>query len=287
MTWWCSTVEWPWTWEWRPYVGAWLLVAAFAIPYLRSMRRRSRTVGLTDRDRRAIVWYLLGLGAVWIASDWPVAALGATYLLTAHTAQFILYGMVAAPLMLIGVPEWMMRRFLERTRLYRAYRAASNLWVAAITYNLVLIITHVPSLLDGLRATQIGSFALDIAWLVSGLIVWTPVVSTVTELRLRGAIGRCVFLFLATGVVPMIPAAFITFSAEPSYATYELAPRSWDFTALEDQQLAGATMKATGVFITFPVIGYIFIKAAMAESRHVAGRDDPTPDGSGGTAAAA
>ena len=274
MTWWCSTVEWPWTWEWRPYVGAWLLVLVMTVPYLRSMRRRAKTVGLTDRDKRAIVWYLLGIVAIWVASDWPVAALSASYLLTMHTAQFILYGMLAAPLLLIGMPEWMIRRFLERTRLYRAYRMAANVFVAAIVYNGVLILTHVPNLLDGLRASQLGSFVLDIAWLIAGLIVWTPVVSTISELRLRGAIARCTFLFLATGVIPMIPAALITFSPEPSYATYELAPRSWDFTALEDQQLAGAVMKVTGIFITFPVIAYIFIQASLAESRHVGTRDE-------------
>lgn len=284
MSWWCSTVNWPWTWEWKPYIGAWLLVIAMVTPYALSMRKRSRTVGLTDRDKRAIIWFGLGMAFVWLASDWPIAALSATYLLTAHTAQFILYAMLASPLLLIGMPEWMMRRFLERMRLYRAAKLASSVWVAAITYNLVLILTHIPGLLDGLRASQLGSFVLDIAWLLAGLIVWTPVVSTVAELRIRGAIGRCVFLFLATGVVPMIPAALITFSPEPSYATYELAPRSWDFTALEDQQLAGATMKVTGIFVTFPVIAYIFIQAALVESKHVGTRDEP---GGGRPAAAA
>lgn len=277
MTWWCSTVNWPWTWTWTPYLGAWLVVAALVVPYALSMRRRARDTGLTATDRRAIAWYALGVLFVWSASDWPLAALGASYLLTAHTAQFILYAMTAAPLLLVGVPEWMARRLLQRLRAYRAYRAVTNLWFAAIFYNAVLVVTHVPAVLDGLRATQPGSFLLDLSWLLAGLLAWSPVVSTLPEVRLRGAIARCTFLFLSTAIVPMIPAALITFAAEPLYATYEIAPRIGTIGVIDDQQLAGAVMKVTGVFITFPVIATIFLKASLVESRHV-GVDPDRPD---------
>ena len=43
--------------------------------------------------------------------------------------------------------------------------------------------------------------ALDVVWLLSGLVLWTPLISPLTELRHPSPAVRCIYLFLAAGAI--------------------------------------------------------------------------------------
>jgi putative membrane protein len=99
---------------------------------------------------------------------------------------------------------------------------------------------------------------MDAVWLLSGLVLWTPIASPLPELKPASYPVRMVYLFLAGGVMPMFPGGFLTFSGTPLYSLYELAPRVGGFSALGDQQLAGAIMKVGNIPIIWPVIYAMF-----------------------------
>ncbi len=252
LSWWCAQLSEPWTWSWRAYPGVWLAVLALAVPYLRALRRRRRTSGPDPDLRRRTVRYLGGVLAVWVASDWPLGLLGASYLASAHMLQFILYTMVAAPLLLLGTPEWMARRVLSRLRAYRLVSRLSRPLVAGISFNAMLVLTHAPWTTDTFRANQALSLLMDVAWLAGGLLVWLPIVSPLPELVRLDYGGKMAYLFLAAGVVPVLPAGFLTFAEFPLYSTYELAPRVFDgLAAGQDQAMAGLTMKIAPIPIVW------------------------------------
>ena len=48
-----------------------------------------------------------------------------------------------------------------------------SLWLSFLTT--VISVTHWPSVVDWLMATQLGSFVLDVTWLLAGLVFWWPV----------------------------------------------------------------------------------------------------------------
>jgi putative membrane protein len=260
--WWCSTVTEPWSWSdptW--YFGAWLLVGGMFLLYTRAWRKRLRTTPGARIDRRKALWFGLALTFIWVASDWPVAPLGASYLATAHMLQYMLYTLAAAPLLVLGLPEWMVRRMLERLRLYRAYRWITRPLAAGITFNLILIATHAPTTVDYLRVAPLGSFVLDMAWLISGFILWSPVVSPLDEVRVSSPGIKLVYIFLACGVLPMIPGGFLTFSSTPLYGIYELAPRV-GLDPLDDQQVAGVLMKIGNIPVIWTVMAVIWARWA-------------------------
>jgi putative membrane protein len=137
---------------------------------------------------------------------------------------------------------------------------------AGLTYNVVLIATQTPLVVDALRPNPIGSMLLDAIWLLGGLILWMPIVSPLHELRMSSYPGKMAYLFLAAGALPLIPGGFLTFSSYPLYSIYELAPRVFDgLSALDDQQLAGAVMKVGSLPIIWPVIFVLFVKWANEE----------------------
>ncbi len=258
---WCHTLKVPWSWTPRVYLGGWLMTAVLAGTYALALRRRSRRVGLTRRDRWAAVWFGSGVVLFWVASDWPLATLGGAYLLSAHVVIYMLYTFGAAPLLLVGTPRWMFEAILERTRTAGAVAALATPWIAGLQINAVLVLTHLPPVVDTLRASQLGSFVLDLAWMASAIVAWLPVASPRRTDRIASPIYTCVYLFLAFQLFPMLPGSLITFSGLPVYRVYELAPRIGTWSAISDQQLAGAMMAMGCTPVVWTLIGVIFIRA--------------------------
>jgi putative membrane protein len=231
VTWWCSATGVPWTWAWRAYPGVWLVVIAVAVGGELVLRRAAARRGHGAGAGQAAA-FAGGVLALWIALDWPVGALGAGYLLSAHTLQYLLLTFAAAPLLLIGLR----REAGDGARLPAAHPIA-----ALLVYNLVLGATHVPQFVDGLMKAQAGAAVADLAWFAAGLVLWWPVLHPDPARRLSppASIGYLV----ASTVLPTIPAAFLVFASYPLYSIYELAPRIVALTPLQDQQLAGMIMK--------------------------------------------
>jgi putative membrane protein len=267
VTWWCHTLKVPWTWTPRVYLGVWLMVALLGVSYGMSVRHHRRQFGRTDGDRRRLIVFYLGLALFWMASDWPIATLGGAYLLSVHVVIYILYTFGAAPLMLIGVPRWMADRILARTRAAKVVGMLATPWIAGLQINVVLVLTHLPPVVDTLRSNQAGSFVLDLAWMLSALVAWLPVASPRVEDRMRSPIYTCVYLFLAFQLFPMLPGSLITFASLPVYRVYELAPRIGSWSAISDQQLAGALMAIGCTPVVWTLIGVIFIRASDESER--------------------
>ncbi len=259
MLWWCVALESPWTWTWSPYPGVWLATFLPLGGYWLMVRRRPPI------DRRRFTYFALGMLAFWVASDWPLGVLGAGYLASAHMAQFLLYTLVCAPLLLLGTPEWMARSLPGGTKRAMIWLGGAPL-VCAIVYNVILLVTHSPSTVEVLRRSQLGSFGMDLFWVIAGLILWLPVLSPLPEGRLKAVWGRMLYLFGTTALVAVIPASLLTFSTTPVYAIYELAPRIGGMTAREDQQIAGILMKLATIPIVWGTIGVLWFQWSKEET---------------------
>lgn len=263
LSWWCTALEEPWTWQWVAYPAIWVVAFGPLVAYHLAMRRRGAEADETGRQR---LWFTLGIVAFWVASDWPLGTLGAGYLASAHMLQYLLYVLVAAPLLLLGTPEWMARKIVSRLGLYRALSWLSRrLLVAGIIFNIVLVGSHAPVTVDILRTNAFGSFAMDILWLVSGLLLWLPLAAPIPELRNTSYPAKMVYLFATTGLVAILPASFLTFSVFPLYRIYELAPRVHGITAVADQQAAGLIMKLGMLPIIWTVLAVQWFRWANTE----------------------
>jgi putative membrane protein len=217
-------------------------------------------VGLTPADRRCILWFVLGLAILWAASDWPIATLGGAYLLSVHVVIYVLYTFFAAPLLMLGTPPWLFERIVARLRLGAVIGTLAIPWVAGLQVNLILVLTHLPPVVDNLRSQQAGSFLLDVLWVISALVAWLPVASPRRSQRITSPIYMCAYLFLAFQVFPMLPGSLITFASLPIYRVYELAPRIGTWSAVNDQQLAGALMAIGCTPVVWTLIAVIFIR---------------------------
>ncbi len=276
MQWWCSAQATAWDWTWQAYPGVWLFIGLLGGGFLLIVRSADRETpaGSTSPERlRSRAWFAAGLGVLWIALDWPVGALGAGYLASVHMLQFLLITLLVPALMLLGIPAAAYRR-LGQSRAIRPLRLVTHPLVAFGVFGFVVFYTHVPAVVDGWMSSQIGSFGIDMLWLLGGLVFWWPVIVPVPERPRFPAPVKMGYLFLAT-VLNTLPYAFLTFGELPFYGIYELAPPITGISTREDQQIAGLLMKMGGGIILWTAITVLFFRwfrreeaaASMAEGR--------------------
>lgn len=267
VSWWCSASNLAWSWTWRPYPGVWLFVAALVTAYLVVLARSHprSAPGKHGATGLQIASYLVGAAVLWIASDWPVGTLGSGYLLSVHTLQYALYCLVAPPLLLLGIPRWLILGVEHSApRLWHILRFLANPLVALLIFNAVLLASHTQQVIDGIRPSQLGSFAVDMAWLGGGLALWWPVIAPVPAVSRLSHPWRFGYLFVST-ILPTVPAAFLVFADYPLYALYELAPRVNGIPAIEDQLVAGIAMKVLGDVIMWTAMIVVAIRWVRAE----------------------
>ncbi len=270
LSWWCSAQAGAWSWTWKPYLGVWALVAVLVTSYL-ILTKRGRRFG-EPSDRRRLYLYLGGVTVFWLAADWPLAAIGAGYLLSAHTLQYMLFVFAVPPLIIAGLPPWLMRAGLRLPLVEPLARFFSRPLQAFLTFNFVLLASHMPDVVDGLTVTQFGSFAVNMAWIFSGFVFWWQIIGPLPELEPMPYPGRLLFL-LANIIVPTVPASFLTFAQYPVYSLYELAPPLGGLTPVEDQRIAALIMKVLGGLIIIGIGGVLFFRWSRIE-----GVDDESGD---------
>ncbi len=251
MQWWCAARGSAWTWSWQAYPGVWLLVFALGAAYWRA----ARGWGSTGGSRGHPGWFVAGLIGLWVALDWPIGALGAGYLASVHMLQFVLIGLVVPPLLLLGIPPG--KPELRHRQSMRLARIATQPLVALILFNVVIVITHLPSVVDTLMASQLGSFSVDMAWLAAGITFWWPVVLDRPERPGFGHPLKVGYLILAT-IVNTATFLYLTFSELPVYATFELAPPVYGISARDDQRVAGLLMKVGTAAVLWTAISILF-----------------------------
>ncbi len=261
LTWWCAATGASWSWEWKAFPGVWLFVALLGLGYWRWTTSPVGPAGTPARTADRL-WFLTGLLLLWFALDWPLGLLGAGYLASAHTVSYILLSLVVPPCLILGVPADHWRRAASQGVVGPLLRALARPTVAFPVYSVLLLGTHVPSVVDGLMRSQAGALLIDLGWMVAGFALWWPVMAPEPGHLSRPL--KMTYLFVCS-LPSIIPSAFMTFAQYPIYSTYELAPRIFTvMTAVEDQRAAGLLMKIVGDLPLWLAFGVIFFRWARA-----------------------
>lgn len=275
MQWWCSAQGVPWDWSWKAYPGVWLFILLIVTAYRRLLRKYPEQSGPAGRGRR-IAAFSAGTILLWLALDWPLGALGAGYLASAHMVQFLLLALIAPPLLIYGIPTEALEALEQRPRLLGLIRAATHPLIALLIFNTLIIVTHLPSVTDALMSSQVGSLIIDLTWIIAAFIFWWPIVAPIPErpwlhpllkvgyIAAQLILGKPIFVYL-------------TFADYPVYATYELAPRVHGISATADQQIAGLLMEVAGALILFVAAGALFLSWGLREEKSAVRTDTRVP----------
>src|ERR1700730_17406631 len=213
------------------------------------------------------VAFSAGVLVMFLALATPLDTLADQYLFTAHMLQHLLLTLVAAPLLLVGTPGWLLRRLLEATHLTRFVRWARHPLVAFFGFNLIFSLAHVPVFYELTLANEPLHALEHLVFVGTAVLMWMPVLSPVPDISAPyPALGQVLYLFLQT-VPASLVGALLAATASPFYPTYVLAPRVSSLSPLEDQQLGGLLMwVGTGLYFLIATGVVFFVWASREEA---------------------
>ena len=260
MSFWCSASGVPWDWSWRAYPGVWLFVIALGVGVWRWNAVAARRSGMRPPPLHPL--FVGGLLVLWLALDWPLGALGAGYLASVHMLQFLLMALIAPPLLLRGPSRAALASLESNGIVARVLDKLTSPVLAMILFNVAVLLTHVPAIVDALMTSQLGSFLIDVIWIAAGLLFWWPVVVEVPHrprfvppLRIGYLVLGLMFSPIMFGLV-----GFLVYSQTPLYGVFELAPPIAGVSSHADHQTAGVLMSIGGAVIAFVGISVIFFR---------------------------
>lgn len=247
---------------WQPHPDVWLLAVALAGGYLYALSAYGPRLapGRPAATRRQRTCFLAGVAVLWIGADWPIHGLAEDYLFFVHMGQHMLFQFIAPPLLILGLPTWLLRAALRPPAVFAVAKRLTRALPALVIVNVLIVASHWPAWVNATVHNGLLHVLAHALIVGTALLMWWPVLSPLPELPHLSYPGRMVYLF-GHSVIPTVPASFLTFSTRPLYSAYVEAPRLADWlTPAQDQQIAGLMMKLVGGLLLWAVIGTLFFR---------------------------
>lgn len=233
--------------------------------------------------RRRVACFIAGWLLLALTLVTPLDTLGRYYLFSAHTTQLFLHITITAPLLMIGLPEWLVERMLPLRAVRAATRGLLFTVVCALGFNALILIWHAGPLYEAAnRSTPLHDLQ-SLCFLLAGVLTWWPLLTPMDrDTRMASPVQM---LYLALESLPLdIFGAFTIFAGTVFYPSYEAAPRVFaGFSAVTDQAVAGALLAVPGNIIDIGLISIVFFgwiasveRAQREEERALYGDDDGT-----------
>lgn len=248
----------PWRFQAHPEV--WLLIAFVVGMYVYAIRVLGPRVGTGVEvvSRRNLTAFVAGIALLWFSTDWPMHDISEEYLYSVHMFQHMVLSYFVPPLAILAIPEWLFRAVVGRGKAYRYLRSFTKPVIAGMFFNVVVMVTHIPGLVNRSAENSPLHYGLHILVVMTALLMWMPVISPLREFQ-TGYGAKMIYLFLMS-VVPTVPAAWLTFAEGSVYKHYNIAIRVWGLSVETDQQLAGAVMKTGGSIFLWTIVIFLFFK---------------------------
>jgi putative membrane protein len=258
---------WLWSdWNIEPTIAIGLLAMLAGYLFL------TRDTGSTSNPERVTTGrqkasFIAGLVTLFVALGPPLDDWSDHYLLLAHMVQHLLLILLAAPLLLVGIPAWMLEP-LTRNRFSNTlgYWLTRPLIAYAIA-NLVVILWHLPVFYDAALRSQPLHVLEHATFIATGILAWWPIAGPLPQWP-RLSLPLQSLYFFAMTIPGSLVGAFITFAEPGLYTPYDTARRIFNIDLATDQQAAGLLMWVVVSTIYLGLITVTFFKWANREERN-------------------
>jgi putative membrane protein len=190
------------------------------------------------------VTFFVGLVVMLVSLNGPLHDLSDYYLFSIHMVQHLMLTQIMAPLLILGLPAWLVAAIVARPGFARAARFFGHPLIGGGLFIVAIIFWHLIPFYDLMMRNHNIHIATHLMFMVTAVMAWWPVCCALPSLRINEP-AQMLYLFLL-GVPMQIVAAVITLSDQVLYPWYATAPRTWGLSPLDDQQLGGLLMWVPG-----------------------------------------
>ena len=255
----------PFTSRWSLHPSVLIGVAALAGLYLWGIgAARPRGAPGSRIEPWRPLCFFAGLAVMLGALNGPVHDLSDSYLFSVHMAQHLLLTMVLPPLLIAGLPGWLVDPVVRRKGVLAVGRVLTHPVAAGGLFSVILLVWHTTPAYDLMMRNHDVHVVTHLMFMAGAVILWWPVMSPTPLLPRLGPGMGMLYLFLVQ--LPMqLLGAIITFADAPLYTWYVAAPRTWGLSVLDDQKLGGLLMWVPGNLWIWGAMSVLFFRWAREE----------------------
>lgn len=269
---------------WSPYFFL-TLVVLFLLYLAITVKWRDRFEGSEPLKREELIYFSSGMLLVYITKGAPIDLMG-HILFTMHMVQMAILLLIAAPLIIMGIPQWIWKKVFSVPMLGGVLKVFTKPVVSLILFSGMFSVYHLPAIMDTIKLSAPLHTLFTVTLFISALCLWWPLVNK-GDFAPRLSHGLHKIAYIISSAILITPAcALIIFVDTPVYETYQ-SGEAWlmamalcvpastlsalsgtglsgpeVFTSmpiLYDQQLGGVIMKILQEIIYGVVLGKIFI----------------------------
>jgi putative membrane protein len=189
--------------------------------------------------------FFAGLLVLLLALNGPLHDLSDYYLFSMHMVQHLLLTQVMAPLLILGLPTWLIAAIVAKPGMARAARFWGHPLIGGGAFIVAIVFWHLVPFYDLMMRNHNIHIATHLMFMVTAVMAWWSVCCRVPAAGALSEPAQMLYLFLL-GIPMQVVAAVITLSDTVLYAWYTTAPRTWGLSPLDDQQLGGLLMWVPG-----------------------------------------
>ena len=263
------------TWlEWSVHPS--VLIGLLALGALYLWRARAANDELKVSGLRKLSFFF-ALFVIFAALNGPIHDLSDNYLFSAHMVQHLMLTMAMPPLLIAGVPGWMLRPLLSNKVIGPIARKLTRPITCFVIFNVIIAAWHLPVLYNAAMDNHNIHIAEHLMFMAGAVLMWWPLTSQLPELPRLAYPGQMLYSFLMT--LPMsVVAIYITMADQVLYPHYASAPRIMPLSPMDDQLLGGLIMWIPGGLIFLLIMSVIFFKwSARGEDTAAAAQVDWKP----------
>ncbi len=268
---------------WSPWFLL-FIVLGIVLYLVLTIKMRHRFEGTEPLGRKQLVLFLTSMVLLYILKGSPVDLLG-HILFSMHMVQMALLLLLVAPLLILGIPNWMWKKVFDIKIVDRIISLLTKPIISMILFVGMFSVYHIPIILDNVKLSAPLHTIFTITLFISALFFWWPVVNTLKgQPQLHGLKKIGYIILSAIFITPAC--ALIIFVDIPVYETYQ-SGEAWlkamalcvpastlaglsglgisgpelftNTPVLNDQQLGGILMKVIQELIYVVVLGKVFI----------------------------
>jgi len=258
-----------WT-AWNADAGVVAGLVVLGALYTGATLLRRRIDGDARVEPHKVASFAGALLVLFVALTGPVHDLSDYYLFSAHMVQHMLLAFAMPPLLLHGVPGWMIRPLLREPWVRGLGRRLTRPSGSFACFNVVLVAWHLPPLYNLAMEQHPVHIVEHLMIMAASVILWWPLLSPVPELPRALYPVQMLYIFVV-GLPMVVVAIFISMADGILYPYYAAAPRIWEtLTPRADQHLGGLIMWIPGGLVFLIALSVVFFRWQAAGGDDVA-----------------